>query len=93
MIAASLKQIALVMNVSERNIRYCIELQRCNRPDIEQRLLSGEISVAEALRMAKPEKYAKPDKVGKWLAAFRSWSGEDQEKAILALADVLEARQ
>lgn len=87
-------QLAKIMNVSVRGIRLAGELQRCNRPDIEARIMSGEIkTLREALRIAKPEKYAKRDKVEQWLAQFRAWSPADRLRGLAGLAPMIEEDQ
>lgn len=84
-------QAAKIMGVSVRSIALAAELQRCNRPDIEARVMSGEIkTIREALRLAKPEKYAKRDKVEQWLAQFRAWSPADRMRGLAGLAPMME---
>ena len=67
------------------------ELQRC-RPDLDDRVLAGEMSTREALRIAKPEKYGKRDKVEQWLASYRAWSAATRLRAITALSEWEDAR-
>lgn len=77
-------QAAKLMNVSVRMVALASELQRC-RPDLSDRVMSGELTVRQALRIAKPEKYAKRDKVEQWLAQFRAWSAADRLRAYTQL--------
>lgn len=81
----SVKQAAQMMNVSERSVYMARELQRCGRPDLCSRAKAGELTILEALRIAKPDKYAKRDKVEQWLAAFRAWDAETRSRAIEGL--------
>jgi hypothetical protein len=85
----SVKEAARLMNVSVRSVHLARELQRC-RPDLADRCLAGELTLRQALRLAKPEKYAKRDKVEQWLAAWRAWSPDDQSRALQALAEALD---
>lgn len=84
------EQAAKVMGVSVRSIYLAAELQRC-RPDLADRVMAGEITVRQGLRIAKPEKYGKRDKVDQWLAQFRAWDTRDRNRAVLAIAAILEA--
>jgi hypothetical protein len=86
----SIKQAAAIMNVSVRTVYLAIELQRC-RPDLEPRLMSGELTLREALRIAKPDKYAKRDKVEQWAAQYRAWDETDRHRALQILVDILRA--
>jgi len=72
------------MGVSVRAVALAGELQRC-RPDLADRVLAGEMTTRQALRIAKPDKYAKRDKVEQWLAQFRAWSGADRLRAFIQL--------
>ena len=84
--------VSRLMRVSERSIYQARELQRC-RPDLAGRVLAGEMSTREALRIAKPERYGKRDKVEQWLAAFRAWSPVERDRAKLGLAQLLGRRR
>lgn len=81
----SVKQAAQMMRVSERMVYMARELQRCSRPDLMARCRAGELTIREALRIAKPDRYAKRDKVEQWLAAFRAWDAETRSRAIEGL--------
>lgn len=54
----TVKQAATVMNVSERAVYMARELRAC-RPDLGNKVMAGEMSLLAALKIAKPEKYAK----------------------------------
>jgi len=84
----TVSEVSRLMSVSERSVYQARQLQRC-RPDLADRVIAGELSIREALRIANPERYAKRDKVEQWLAGFRTWSPVDRERAIVALADEL----
>ncbi|MHC2273540.1 uncharacterized protein YccT (UPF0319 family) [Bradyrhizobium diazoefficiens] len=56
-------QAARLMNVSERLVYMVGELRATGRYDLLQAVERGDMSVLGALKLAKPEKYARPKKV------------------------------
>lgn len=56
-------QAAKVMNVSERSVYMVGELMATGRQDLLQAVERGDISILGALKLAKPDKYAKPKRV------------------------------
>jgi hypothetical protein len=83
----TIAQAAKAMNVSVRGVYLARELQRCSRPDLEARCMAGDLTIRQALRLAKPEKYGKRDKVEQWLAQYLAWSGADRLLAYMALQE------
>ena len=81
----SVKEAARLMAVSERSVYQARELQRCNRPDLNSDVRAGNLTIREALRIAKPEKYAKRDKVEQWIAAYRAWDTDTRDRALAGL--------
>lgn len=81
----TVKEAARMMGVSERSVYLVRELQHCSRPDLCERVKAGDLTILQALRIAKPEKYAKRDKVEQWVAAYRAWDPETRLRAIEAL--------
>lgn len=78
----SIKEAAALMGVSVRSVYLAGELQRCNRPDLEAQCLAGTMTIRQALRIAKPEKYGKRDKVDQWVSQFAAWDRPTQIRAI-----------
>jgi hypothetical protein len=79
----TIAQLAQSLNVSRRAVFLAMEL-RDARPDLAERVLAGEIGLTAALRIAKPQKYAKPAS-GPLQAVQRAWerASEDDRAAIV----------
>lgn len=77
----TIAQAARLMNVSVRSVYLAGELQRCS-PELAARVEAGELSIRAALRIAKPEKYGKRDKVEQWLASYRAWDSDTRLRAL-----------
>ncbi len=54
----TVRQAARALNVPERSVYLARELLRTGREDLAARVQSGEIKLLDALRIAKPGKYA-----------------------------------
>jgi hypothetical protein len=51
---------AQLMNVSERSVHKARELMICDRPDLVRTVEESRLTIHVALKIAKPEKHAKP---------------------------------
>ncbi len=55
----TVKQAAILMNVSERTIYMARELKRTGREDLVTAVEQGKMSLHAALKLARPKRYAK----------------------------------
>ena len=80
------KQIANVFNVSERMIYMARELRRTGRDDLGAECMAGRLTILGALKIAKPEKYAKqPDPLEALVAAWCRCDPQSQTAFLQAI--------
>lgn len=79
----TIRQAAQVMNVSERMVKMAIELMKTGRNDLFLAVEGGTMSMHRALKLAKPEKYDKPQDR---LKVFKSsWNRATEAERLLFL--------
>ena len=55
----TVKQAAAAFNISERTVYLARELLTYNRPDLERHVMAGTLTIAAALKISNPNKYAR----------------------------------
>jgi hypothetical protein len=84
----TVKQVAELMNVSERTIYNAKRLLRHNRPDLVARVEAGTMSVSAALRIVEGK--AKPTSWDRLVRTWNSATDDDRGRLWLRLAHELE---